>query len=559
MTETRTRNRARLVTLAAVAAAAAILAAQLLVPPIVGLPNNGQFERVLGYAGLNYQSDASEDKYFTHIVREFQFAPIWFRSGYLSSEIALARLARDLAALFAKDGLFDLRVLGALHALLLLAALAALVWACGVLTPVAQLVAAASLTFFFTDVGYAAALNSFFSQTAGFLFLMLTVAIAALAIRRGRLGGMLLLAYFLCAIAFVGSKPQESIQGPLLALFALRLAGARRRSWWRQPVVWLAFLLCLFSVWYYRRTDPVIRRAALYQTVFAEMLPGSPDPARDLETLGLDPDLARYSGKSAHEMRATIHGPAFQKEFFDRVGFGDIVAFYAARPGRLLDRLSRAAHHGGLRLRPRLRGNFERTAPGYRPYLMTERFAAWSDLRFRLAPVAPAWLILLLGGSLAVSAAGWRRSSGRGRLLREAMMCLVFLAVVEFLVCAFADRLADVARHLFVFHALCDLILAANLTWCAQTAAALRRPVSIRTPPNHREGASMKRIGICVPVLSVGLLAGCQKSEAEKTREAAERVREKAEQAVRDGAGDKAADAAKKAAEDLQKAVTPGH
>jgi hypothetical protein len=475
VTETRARTRARLVTLAAVAAAGAILAAQLLVPPIVGLPNNGQFERVLGYAGLDYVGAAPEDKYFTHIVREFRFAPIWFRSGYLTSEIALARLARDVARPFSGTGLFDIRVLGALHALLLLAALGALVWACGALTPAAQLAAAAALTFFFTDVGYAAALNSFFSQTAGFLFLMLTVAVAGLAIRRGRLEGALLLAYFVCAAAFVGSKPQESLHGPVLALFALRLSGVRRQGWWRQPAVGLAVLLCLFSVWYYRRTDPLVRRAALYHTVFAEMLPASPDPARDLAALGLDPGLMRYSGKSAHDLRATIHGPAFQKEFFDRVGFGDIAAFYAARPGRLFDRLSRAAHHGGLRLRPRLRGNFEKTAPGFRPYLMTDRHAAWSDLRLRLAPVAPAWLVLLLGGSFAVSAAGWRRSSGRQRLFREAMMALVVLAVLELFVCTFADRLADVARHLFVFHALCDLLVAANLTWLAQRASARRR------------------------------------------------------------------------------------
>ncbi len=483
-------NRARLVTFAAVAVASALLAAQLLVPPIVGLPNNGQFERVMGYAGVRYVSDASEDKYFTHIVREFQFAPIWFRSGYLSSEIALARLARDAARVFSRSGHFDLRVLGALHALLLLAALGALVWACGILTPAAQLVAAATLVFFFTDVGYAAPLNSFFGQAAGFVFLMLTAGIAALAIRRGRLEGVLLPAYFLCAAAFVGSKPQESLHGPLLALFALCLAGVRGRGWWRQPAVVLAALLCLFSVWHYRRTDPLIRRAALFHSVFAEMLPGSPDPARDLTALGVDPGLARHSGKSAHEMRATIHGPEFQRAFFDRVGFGEIVAFYAARPGRLLDRLSRAAHHGGLRLRQRFRGNFETTAPGYRPYLMADRHAAWSNLRLRLAPIASVWLVLLLGASFAASAAGWRRSSGRERLFREAMMVLVLLAVLEFLVCAFADRLADAPRHLFVFHALCDLLLSANLTWLAQRASTSwrARPVK-RSRADEFEGA----------------------------------------------------------------------
>jgi hypothetical protein len=327
----------------------------------VGLPNNGQFERVLGYAGLQYVDDAPEAKYFTHIVREFRFAPVWFRSGYLSSEIALARLARDLAKPFSKNSLFDLRVLGALHALLLVAALGALVWSCGALTGAAQIVAGASLVFFFTDVGYAAALNSFHTQVAAFLFLMLTAAVTALAIRRGRLEGALLLLFFAFAFALVGAKPQESIQAPLLALLGLRLSGATRRGAWRQPAVWLAAALCLFSVWYYRHTDSVTRKGALFQTVFAEMLTHSPDPARDLEALGLDPALVRYSGSTAPQVRDTIYAPEFESVYFDRVGFGDIAAFYLARPSRLLDRLARAAEHGGLRLRPVLRGNFETT------------------------------------------------------------------------------------------------------------------------------------------------------------------------------------------------------
>ena len=483
------RPRSALITAAAVLIAGAILAAQLLVPPIVGLPNNGQFERVMGYAGVRYASDVPEDKYFTHIVREFEFAPVWFRSGYLSSEIALARVARDAAKILSGSGHFDLRVLGALHALLLLVALGMLVGACGALSPAAQIVAAASLVFFFTDVGYAAPLNSFFGQAAGFLFLMLTAGITTLAIRWGRLEGVLLPAYFFCAAAFVGSKPQESLHGPLLALLALRLADVRGRGWWRRPAAAFALLLCLFSVWYYRRTDPMIRRAALYHSVFAEMLPSSPDPAGDLAVLGVDPSLARHSGKSAHEMRAVIHGPEFQKEFYDRVGFGDIAAFYAARPGRLLDRLSRAAHHGGLRLRQLLRGNFETTAPGYRPYLMSQRHAAWSNLRLRLAPVAPAWLAVLLGGSFAAAASGWHRSSGRGRLFREALMVLSLLAAAEFLVCAFADRLADAPRHLFVFHAACDLLLAANLTWLSQRASPRRTAPVRKSRVDDFEGA----------------------------------------------------------------------
>ncbi len=463
----------RFLVAAPIVVAATVLALQVLVPPIVGLANNGDFEKVLGYAGLHYPSDRYEDKYNTHIVREFRFVPVWYRSGYLSSETALARLARDLARPFSRSGLFDIRVLGVIHALLLLLALAGLIRACRGLAWQARLVAAALLVFFFTDVGYAALFNTFYSQTAAFLFLMLTAAAVALAIRRGRLDGALCVAYFLFAAAFVGAKPQESIHGLLFALFGLRLSEVRGKGWWRRPAVALAVGLCLFSLWYYRRTPQrEIRKVALYQTVFREMLPTSPDPAGDLAALGLDPRLAVYSGTHAYQPGVPIHEASFERDYFDRVGFAQIAAFYAARPVRLLGRLRRAAEKGGMRLRPHASGNFEKSAPGWRPNLVSRRFAAWSGLRLKAAPAAAVWLPVLLAGNLAVAAAGWRRSSGRGRRFREAIVFFVVVAAMEFLVCSLADGLADIGRHLFVFQAICDLLLAADVVWIAQTLAA---------------------------------------------------------------------------------------
>jgi len=64
----------RALVVCAAAASAAILSTQLLVRPIVGLANNGDFERVMAYAGLRYPSQRYEDKYFTHVVSKFAYA-----------------------------------------------------------------------------------------------------------------------------------------------------------------------------------------------------------------------------------------------------------------------------------------------------------------------------------------------------------------------------------------------------------------------------------------------------------------------------------------------------
>ena len=102
---------------------------------------------------------------------------------------------------------------------------------------------------------------------------------------------------------------------------------------------------------------------------------------------------------------------------------------------------------------------------------MTTHFAWWSDLRLGLRGVADAWLLCLLGGTVAACALGYRRAPRRGRLFREGLCLLVLLAVVEYLVCALADHLDDLPRHLYVFQALCDLILVADAAWIVQSLA----------------------------------------------------------------------------------------
>ena len=50
--------------LAVVLVAAVLLSLQLLLPPIIGLANNGDFERVMGPVGLQCRTEDPAEKYF---------------------------------------------------------------------------------------------------------------------------------------------------------------------------------------------------------------------------------------------------------------------------------------------------------------------------------------------------------------------------------------------------------------------------------------------------------------------------------------------------------------
>jgi len=453
---------------AAVLAAATILSIQLFVPPVIGLADNGDFDRVMRSVGLEYASSARAERYVNWALTKFRrVAPDPGSRAYASSEAPLAAVAVAFADRFGATRTFDMRFLAAVHVVLLLLAIGLLVASTRELAPWVQWLAAAMLVLLFTDVGYAAPLNSMYTQVAGFLFFMVKTGIAAVAIRRGGTSRGQLFAYFILAALFVMSKPQESIHGLLLALLGLSLGRATLRGFWRQPAVWLAAALCALSLWYYRGTPSWLRELALYNTLFRELIPQSPDAGRDLAELGLDPDLARYSGRSPYPPDSPFHEPAFRAQVFPQYGYGAMLRFYLRHPARLAKLILRGTE-SAFQLRPVGLANYAQDS-GRAPRTQTDRFAWWSRARGRLEKGAPLWLALLLGGNLVAAAAGYRSATDREKMFRRSVAILAALAAVEFLVAVLADILGDLARHLFVFHAMVDVLIVVDVGWIAVT------------------------------------------------------------------------------------------
>jgi hypothetical protein len=453
-------------------AAAAILAAQLFVPTVVGLADNGDYERIMGYAGFQHTTADPAERYYVFFRTRYAIVqPGWFRGGYHSSETLLASVARYAHLLFGGGRDFDIRTLGAIHAALFLLGLGGILRACRGLAPSTQLVVAALLVFFFTDVGYAAPFNSFYSQTASLIFLLFTCAAAAEGVRRGGLEGRGLLIFFLAALLFTASKPQEAPSALVLAAYGVRLAAPAPQKARRRAAAVLALLLCAFGAWYASRSPRTLRAATMYQVLFDDLLAHSPDPKSDAAALDLDPAWMRFVGTNPYAPDSPLLDPGFQQRFLERAGFRRILGFYALHPARLAERVERAGEHAWS-LRPRL-GNFERSAdhPGF---ALSERFAAWSRLRGGLGAFPLSAFALLAVANAFVALATRREASERGRLFRDGIVALAALSVLSFAVVALAQAPQDESRSLYAHHAECDLLLIADAGWLLQTLAARR-------------------------------------------------------------------------------------
>jgi hypothetical protein len=257
--------------------------------PTVGVPDNGDFWRVLDPTGLRHSQAAAPG----HVDARYQRVPP--RLGLLTSSSSLLAYAARAIDCVRGAADFDLRVMGLCGFALLAAAIVVLA-----LHPADRLLAAA-LAYLACDPNNLLPFNSFHSDP---LYFVAFVWVVVLLVRSARLGVTPLLGTGLLGAALVGgcSKPQHMLL-PALAAAAVLLGALR---WRERPRAWLLapllFAATLVPVGYHVLRDrPGLAMPAhmnQYNMVFTGACQVSDHPERVLVELGLPAEAATYCGRS---------------------------------------------------------------------------------------------------------------------------------------------------------------------------------------------------------------------------------------------------------------------
>lgn len=220
-----------------VGAAAAILFYQLILPPVVGLADNGDFAKVIDRFGLHAKVYRTYE--FIDTVYEFHPERHWV-SGFYSTEILLTIPALALNSLLSKDGTFDLRLMGIIHGTLFLTAL----WLFAPLLANTQravrICIYLMILLMYCDVMYVSALNSFYMDEPAYLFLLLSAVLYLRVLRWHKKQDAILL--MLCALLLTAAKTQHALLG---LFFAALLFATRGALWLAQRKVFAAGAVCI--------------------------------------------------------------------------------------------------------------------------------------------------------------------------------------------------------------------------------------------------------------------------------------------------------------------------
>ena len=437
--------------IAFLALASAIVSYQILVPPVVGLANNGDFGKVIGV--FNLTGPIEDENGWADSRWEFNPRKHYW-AGFYSSEHLLMAAAIAVNTVFSKDGYFDLRAIGLIHGALFLLALG-LLWTLLEEAPrPLRLATCGAALFCFTDVMYVSYLNSFYMDVAAWLFLSIAAMLYLRWLRwRRRPDGMCFA--FCCAMA-IASKAPHGIFGFWLA--ALVLAGGyplwpKQRRW---TVASAASLSLLAALWITKSAPPDYASRGVFTMAFYRILPHSKNAGRTLRDLGLDESYRRYIGMHSFSEGSPMSDDAFIERFRQRISFSGLAWFYLTHPRDTYMALRFSLNEAGTQ-RPYL-GNFDRHM-GYPRFQTSRAFAFWSDLKkaaFDQKGSRYFFTFLGLAGAVAALLAAQCRSLHPGAVAGG--VALIGMAFTALCVASLADAV-DVPRHHLLFYVLFDMLV----------------------------------------------------------------------------------------------------
>lgn len=154
------------------------------------------------------------------------------------------------------------------------------------------------------------------------------------------------------------------------------------------------------------------------------------------------------------------------------IGKGDLLRFYLTHPGRLWQQVKVTALHCGM-IRPYYLANL---GAGYPLMTYSSRMSLWSTLRDQLA-LDTVWGTLAVAAAFVLLAGVQLLCRTRPALAALPLLALLGALAYAFLLPVILNGEGDLAKHLFAFVELIDLLLLASL------ALALDRPTDHRWIP----------------------------------------------------------------------------
>ena len=462
----RMRNQYRPAHLALVALGvlAVIMAIILLVPPYLGLSNDGSLDSVMADVGLAPLNPDAEDPYFSYYDRLYLIAPDGWKpdtTPYLLKGTVQFAIWLD-EALTGRDGVFDIRVLAMIYMVMYLVALFPLFR--GVLSRVRVysegLALATVCVLVFGDMTLVVRFASFYTQSWELILLIVLVDAA-----------------FLIPWKKDAWLPQMSILAACWLLMELNYYCALASivfsmAYWllmrrktdvihRTAYLMAAVVLCFIGVVNGAHMMQTQTQTEKYDQMTRGVLFQADDPEETLEFFGIEPRYSVLTDSYAAQSFpvADIYSGVLDEGFLDEYDTGEVLLYYVTHPLDLVSMFDVGAHSAFI-TRSDFSGNYERSA-GLPPMAKSPMMSIWSTFKEQSAPKT-AGLVLLLGAALIFFRRGHKDETPEGEAEKVfTMLCLLLIifAIVQLLTVLVMSGDSLLVRQSFLMSVFIDILV----------------------------------------------------------------------------------------------------
>lgn len=450
----------------------------LFYPPMPGVADQGDFQRVMSVTGLEETSNSAiEPHWFKYVTTQYKMVPLnparllgIIPTTSMIYPITLARIACRLAG----NQYFNTRVLAFVYAIIYIILIYVFIKNIKFKRVCTSVFFSLLSLLILMDGNFLVWFNSLYGEPMmiiGLLAFTGSVLYFSRHLVEPNYKGFLLVC--ISAFLFLGSKAQCLPTLPFILLMIMRIAMLQRNNYLfvkktYKPLIAVILILIFYSGGIYVQIGRTSGVDTAYNSVFYGILKNSKDPQADLNMLGLSSDMAVEAGKHAYlpkeqYVKYVPWSDLTMREFSEKISNLKLLKFYLFQPGRLLKGMEYTASQS-FDTRGFL-GKYERSAGVY-TYTFN-RFTLWSDFRNAFLPKRLIFIGIFYFLTILISIIEYikRRGNKEEALLIELLWVIIIISLLQFPMPYVGNGEADTGKQLFLFNYTFDILFLISAVW----------------------------------------------------------------------------------------------
>ncbi|WMC93728.1 glycan biosynthesis hexose transferase WsfD [Kineothrix sp. MB12-C1] len=434
----------------------AIMIMVLMIHPLIGMADNGDFYRTISGQGIYKLDRYEDDQYLNYFSSKFGLYQNYNENedNMFSSQNLYIQTAVFLNNLFSSDnGIFDIRFLSVFLLVELVIGIAMLIDYISYRKSLFQgMLLAVIGVVMFADTAYTAYFNSFYAEGLVYVSTLILIASALLMTQKRYSPLLLFLSVLVNSIILIFTKQQNATEGlPLFILFICMVFFLpKERTLLRKFVAGGAVLAAICGIVMYLIIPESFVWINQYHAMARGVLMTAENPEEALDEFGIDRQYSILDSSIYYERypAVEVESQQFIDDFYSKYGFISVSIYYVTHPNELIMMLDKAVTNGYM-IRPAVQGNYEREA-GRSPGEQTQFFTLYSDLKKQLVPNTIGFVLIWFLVACGISF--------RDKKKLQIILCTMLMGVIQIGTSIVGAGDADLAKHIFMYNVSFDLI-----------------------------------------------------------------------------------------------------